>query len=291
MERINDFNCPAKNHIYVHPDKSRMENSNIFFQGDNNILFIEDGVVLNNARIHFSGSNSLIYLRKSRHKIKVNLQIGQDSLLFVGKDNYFNDTLHISATEWQSVIVGNNCLFSFGIWLRTADPHLVYSTETNQRINHSKPILIGDHVWIGQDSLILKGTQIGSGSIVGGHSVVAGKKLPSNTIYGGNPAKQIRGGAFWLDNCTHTWTEERSKEWNCPPPPGHRFGGKGQVDVLGDGGHAGHAGAVLCCPAAGGGRRPAGVGAGDPGRSRGEGQILRCARGPRQKGTLLEQEG
>ena len=196
-----------------------MENSNIFFQGDNNILFIEDGVVLNNARIHFSGSNSLIYLRKRRHKIKVNLQIGQDSLLFVGKDNYFNDTLHISATEWQSVIVGNNCLFSFGIWLRTADPHLVYSTETNQRINHSKPILIGDHVWIGQDSLILKGTQIGSGSIVGGHSVVAGKKLPSNTIYGGNPAKQIRGGAFWLDNCTHTWTEERSKEWNCPPPP------------------------------------------------------------------------
>lgn len=196
-----------------------MENSNIFFQGDNNILFIEDGVVLNNARIHFNGSNSLIYLRKSRHKIKVNLQIGQDSLLFVGKDNYFNDTLHISATEWQSVIVGNNCLFSFGIWLRTADPHLVYSTETNQRINHSKPILIGDHVWIGQDSLILKGTQIGSGSIVGGHSVVAGKKLPSNTIYGGNPAKQIRGGAFWLDSCTHTWTEERSKEWNCPPPP------------------------------------------------------------------------
>ncbi len=136
----------------------------------------------------------------------VSLTAGESSAIFIGRENYFNDTVHILATEWQNVILGGSCAISFGIWIRTADPHLIYDIETKERINFSKPVLIGDHVWLGQNVLVLKGTQIGSGAIIGGGSVVSNKRIPSNTSYAGNPAKQIRSGVLWTGPSTHAWS-------------------------------------------------------------------------------------
>lgn len=54
-----------------------------------------------------------------------------------------------------------------------------------------KPVVIADHVWIGANSVILKGITIGEGAIVGAGSVVT-KDVPPYTIVAGNPAKIIR---------------------------------------------------------------------------------------------------
>lgn len=54
------------------------------------------------------------------------------------------------------------------------------------------PVIIGDHVFIGAHSTILKGVNIGSYSIIGSGSVVT-KSIPPYEIWGGNPAKFIRG--------------------------------------------------------------------------------------------------
>ena len=98
---------------------------------------------------------------------------------------------------------------SFDSYLRTADPHIIYSTKTNRRINYSKSILIGDHAWIGQGCLILKNTCIGSGAIIGGNSVISNKTVESNTIYAGNPARKIKDGVFYSSpRSTHDFLEE-----------------------------------------------------------------------------------
>ena len=55
----------------------------------------------------------------------------------------------------------------------------------------SKPIILGSNVWIGTNSLIMKGVTIGENSIVAAQSVVT-KDVPSNVIVGGNPAKPIK---------------------------------------------------------------------------------------------------
>lgn len=65
----------------------------------------------------------------------------------------------------------------------------------------TRPVKIGDDVFVGMHSLILKGVTIGSGSVVGAGSVVA-HDLPEHCIAAGNPARVIRmlepqeGGAF-----------------------------------------------------------------------------------------------
>jgi acetyltransferase-like isoleucine patch superfamily enzyme len=53
------------------------------------------------------------------------------------------------------------------------------------------PVTIKDSVWIGVNSVILKGVTIGEGAIVGAGSVVT-KDVPAWTIVAGNPARVIR---------------------------------------------------------------------------------------------------
>jgi acetyltransferase-like isoleucine patch superfamily enzyme len=54
----------------------------------------------------------------------------------------------------------------------------------------SKPTRIGHRVWIGSNSVVLAGAEIGDDVIVSAGSVVSGR-VPSNTIVLGNPAKAI----------------------------------------------------------------------------------------------------
>lgn len=200
------------NKIVFNCNKSELLSTKIRFDGKNNILFIEDGVKLKNSVINFCGDNSLIYISKSRSYCYLNVSLYNFSTVYIGKNSYFNGSLNLALSEYQNVILGDECLFSFGIWIRTADPHLIYDCESMKRINPSKGVFIGDHVWIGQNAIILKGTMIGSGSIIGAASVCSGKKLMSNCSYGGNPIRLIRKGVFFDRTCVHSWTKDITKK-------------------------------------------------------------------------------
>lgn len=189
-----------------------MQNSTINFVGSGNYLFCEDGVKLINSTINFSGSDSVVYLSSSPKEAKLKCTIYNDCNLYVGKNAYYNGVLHVIISEQSTVFIGESALMSYGITMRTADPHLVFSNDTYERINPTKSIFIGDHVWLGQDLIILKGTQIGSGSIIGAGSVVAGKTIPHNTSWAGNPARQLAKNVFWDSSCVHLWTEVERNE-------------------------------------------------------------------------------
>lgn len=189
-----------------------MSNSIIQFNGSNNILFCEKGVRLSNCSISFFGNDSVVFLSESWAEYKLNVSVWHKSVFFSGRHNYFNNTLNAILSERKHIFIGNECLFSLGVFMRLADPHLIYDVSSKQRINPSQSIFIGDHVWVGQEAKILKGTHIHSGSIVGAGSVVAGKIIDSNTSWGGNPAQELRKNIFWTGECVHGWTEEQSQK-------------------------------------------------------------------------------
>ena len=59
-----------------------------------------------------------------------------------------------------------------------------------QQLNN-KEVIIEDNVFIGANSIILKGSHIGKNSVIGAGSVVTGK-IPEYSIAAGNPAKIIK---------------------------------------------------------------------------------------------------
>lgn len=188
-----------------------MKNSEIIFSGSGNTLFCEEGVNLVNCKLCFNANNSLIYLSENSREYHLSVTVHNNCVFYMGKNNYINDTLHVILSESKHCFIGDNCLFSFGIWIRNADPHLIYNCEDDCRVNLSKSVFIGDHVWIGQSAMILKGTEIDSGSIIGAMSLVSGKKIPHNQIWAGNPCSFIKKGIFWDFACVHRWKKEQTK--------------------------------------------------------------------------------
>ena len=197
----------------------QMVGSSITFADNakNNIIFCDKQVTLYNSSIQICGSNSVIFFSSSRHRYWVTASIYSNSVLYFGRDNSFTSLMHIIMSEQKHVFIGDDGLFSIDIWIRNADPHLIYSCDTRQRINPSQSVFVGDHVWLGQEARLLKGTRIESGSIIGGMSVVAGKQVGHNASWAGNPAKCIKDGIFWDRTCVHGWLDEdtrRSMDWD-----------------------------------------------------------------------------
>ncbi len=75
-------------------------------------------------------------------------------------------------------------------WKRGLDENQIGKYKSWDNVKRAK-IVVGNKAWIGFNSIIMKGVNIGEGSIVASGSVVT-KSIPKWTIVGGNPAKIIR---------------------------------------------------------------------------------------------------
>lgn len=93
--------------------------------------------------------------------------------------------------------IGKNCMISAKEQLWT-DGHTVMDKTTNEVLNKpSRPILIGNHVWVGRGVIFTKGAQVPDNCIIGIGSVVAKKFTESNCVIAGNPARVVKTGVSW----------------------------------------------------------------------------------------------
>jgi hypothetical protein len=136
-----DITLEENNQIF-NKDKIILKNSEILFKGKNNILYFEKGIILENTKIIFNGNNSLVYLSKSQKPYKIMLSINTNNVFYIGKNNFINSQIKCILSEEKNIIIGDDCAFSHNIWLRTADPHLIYNSNTQKRTNYSRSIYI-----------------------------------------------------------------------------------------------------------------------------------------------------
>jgi acetyltransferase-like isoleucine patch superfamily enzyme len=101
---------------------------------------------------------------------------------------FFNNGSMIVCTN--KIVIGEMCLFAEQVIVRDDDSHGVDNRP------RSAPIIIGDRVWVGMRSTILKGVTIGDGAVIAAGSVVA-KDVPPGALVGGVPARVIRKDVTW----------------------------------------------------------------------------------------------
>ena len=94
----------------------------------------------------------------------------------------------------KEITIGDNTLIGGNVKILDNDFHPIEVEARNLDIKEkigTRKIKIGKDCFIGANSLILKGVEIGDGSVVGAGSVVTGK-FPSNVVIAGNPARVIK---------------------------------------------------------------------------------------------------
>lgn len=89
----------------------------------------------------------------------------------------------------ESITIGNNVLLGGNTFITDFDWHPLPGENNTQA--ESKPVIIEDNVFIGLNAIILKGSHIGRGSVIGANSVVAGI-IPAGVIAAGNPCKILK---------------------------------------------------------------------------------------------------
>ena len=148
-----------------------------------------DSILLSNVSVRFRPNS---------------IQLGQRFTVLQNSILEFNDTAAIK--------IGNNCLLSYGVVMAIRGDFVMgnnvmvgeYSSIRDYTHDYSVndipmisskdivyPIKIGNNVWIGRGCIIMPGTIIEDGVVVGANSVVKGH-LKSNAIYAGSPLKFIK---------------------------------------------------------------------------------------------------
>ena len=103
---------------------------------------------------------------------------------------YTNACVQIVCAE--KIVIGKDVAIARDVIIRDTDAHEI----VGEKHCKTKPIVIGDHVWIGTRAIIMKGVTIGDGAIIAAGAIVT-KDVPANTIVAGIPAKVIRENVEW----------------------------------------------------------------------------------------------
>lgn len=106
----------------------------------------------------------------------------------MGKGVYFNH--HCVILDTAKVTIGDRVLFGPGVTLSAA-AHPLARTQRAAGMEWSRPITIGDDVWLGAGVVVNPGVTIGDNVVIGSGSVVT-KDIPSNVVVVGVPAKILK---------------------------------------------------------------------------------------------------
>ena len=139
-------------------------------------LSMGSGARLETSGIFAIGDNAYVILRKN-------------AVLRLG-NGYINSNSQIVCE--QSITIGKFVAIADGVLIRDSDDHDI----SYEGYVKTAPVVIGDHVWIGQRATILKGVTIGDGAVIATGAVVT-RDVPPNSIVAGVPAKVIRSDIKW----------------------------------------------------------------------------------------------
>lgn len=178
----------------------RFTRSKIIIKGSNNTIAISAALLYTHLIINIKGDNKKILISESKKNIN-NLKItsirGNGQKVNIGK-NFSCGGIEIQMNDGsESLTIGDDCLFSWGIKARTSDGHSVVDLATNKAVNLPQDIVIEDRVWVGEDVSFLKGAKISKDSVVGSRAVVTKKFHDSNVVIAGFPAKIVKEGITW----------------------------------------------------------------------------------------------
>ena len=156
-----------------------------YFEKRNSYLGLKSGgKLIFNGRAHFAVHVSVLVV---------------NSEVVIGDGFSCNNGCKISSVA--GIVFGSHCLLGGNVAVRDSDGHFVFDLqetgEKGKQHNNKSAIYIGDHVWLTNNTHILKGVSIAEDVVVAYGSIVTHNIESAHSIAAGIPAKIIKTGVTW----------------------------------------------------------------------------------------------
>lgn len=120
---------------------------------------------------------------------------GPGAAIAIGRNCGFSGTVIGAAGR---IVIGDNVLCGANTTITDFDWHpLDPAQRLTGKAVESRPVTVGNNVWLGLNVILLKGVQIGDNTIIAAGSVVT-QDIPANVIAGGAPCKVLKEKTEWL---------------------------------------------------------------------------------------------
>ena len=137
-----------------------------------------------------------------------NITLGRGTRLCIGVDGVvkMGNNFRISGNSTiicsKEISFADDCLLSWDILIMDTDFHKIYGSVNNEMLNSPRSISLGCRVWIGCNTMILKGANIGNDVVISANSLITGKRKTeeNNCVYGGVDSLRIlKNNIYWTE--------------------------------------------------------------------------------------------
>jgi acetyltransferase-like isoleucine patch superfamily enzyme len=164
-------------------------------------LKIDRGLLIN----IFEGF-SRTFIGRTGYAFTAHFYIWPDSNACVG-DQVTSNGVRVVLGQ-SDLIIGRDTMISDEVLLQTIDQHGIVDVNSMEIINLGRRrTTIGQHVWVGRRSTIMRDVSIGNGSVIAAGAMVTNNVEPM-TVVAGVPARPLRHGTSWSRNPTKISPEE-----------------------------------------------------------------------------------
>lgn len=160
--------------VVAHKNTSFSE-VNCCFKNGGVAIFDESRFVITKLKVYINHESSIFYIGKNFSCVSASCYLYEGKGIYIGDDN-----------QW-----------SFGIQIRNSDAHAIIDIKTEECLNYGRDVIIGKHVWIASNCIILKGACIRDNTVIGAGSVVTKDFMEENCVLAGNPAKLVKRDISW----------------------------------------------------------------------------------------------
>lgn len=150
------------------------------------VLFLGPGKVRLGEGVQFGWRASPLFYAGYCH-VEVSNSAGT---VEIGDRTEFNNNLFIKS-EGAGIKIGADGLFGANVEIFDSNFHDLDPSRRRGGTPKMAPVEIGDNVFVGMGVKILKGSKIGSDSVIGAGAVVTGE-IPAGVVAAGNPARIVR---------------------------------------------------------------------------------------------------
>lgn len=138
------------------------------------------------------GENATMIVHEGLDIRNCRFVVQKDGVLEIG-DLEMNGLCNIVVRK--KVTMGKGVMIARNVNIYDSDYHPFSLYDDVQKVA-TKPVVIQDHVWIGNGAYIMKGVTLGEGCVVSAASVVI-KSVKPGSMVSGNPAKEVAKNIFW----------------------------------------------------------------------------------------------